>query len=47
MDPHCDHGPWWHPGIIVPHMVRGNGLALQKYIDDGKLPLLQQMYKAV
>ena len=22
-----------------------NGVALQKFIDDGKLPLLQQMYK--
>lgn len=29
-----------------PGWSSGNGLALQKYIDAGKLPLLQQMYKA-
>ena len=31
---------------ISPGWSSGNGLALQKYIDAGKLPLLQQMYKA-
>jgi len=35
---------WTQTRLLLPVWL-GNGLALQKYIDDGKLPLLQQMYK--
>lgn len=35
---------WTQTRLLLPVWL-GNGLALQKYIDGGKLPLLQQMYK--
>ena len=35
---------WTQTRLLLPVWL-GNGLALQKYIDAGKLPLLQQMYK--
>ncbi|CAJ1361517.1 unnamed protein product [Effrenium voratum] len=35
---------WTQTRLLLPVWL-GNGLALQKYIDSGKLPLLQQMYK--
>ncbi|CAE7393333.1 PPC2 [Symbiodinium pilosum] len=35
---------WTQTRLMLPVWL-GNGLALQKYIDDGKLPLLQKMYK--
>lgn len=36
---------WTQTRLLLPVWL-GNGVALQKFIDDGKLPLLQQMYKA-
>jgi len=35
---------WTQTRLLLPVWL-GNGLALQKYIDAGKLPLLQKMYK--
>lgn len=35
---------WTQTRLLLPVWL-GNGLALQKYIDAGKLPLLQQMYE--
>jgi len=35
---------WTQTRLLLPVWL-GNGVALQKFIDHGKLPLLQQMYK--